>query len=388
MSIAIINATVGGTLTVSGATTLSSPLISNSRADFQGNVVISGNAIINSNCNVAGNINLTTFGLVAGATTITNAQLGYLSGATSNIQTQLGTVGTTATTALKGATNIWTGVNTFNNNVVLPTATYLSDAGLFIRGVGDSNNKLQYNATSDGPALQGLGGGRLGITANPTILTWNNATIDMNVRTSFNNEIRLNSNPLYIKSVGDNNHVLRYEGIVDGPSLQGALGGRLGTITKSDILTWNSNTGINTVAVSANTNLTGNVTILPYTSNTTLSAYQLNCQAITCLGQVVASGVGLLTTKLQCSANGTGILGLQCGSFQASTNANQTVSFPNTFLGSNNPLVFLQPVYASATTGTAYVISTSLTSFTYRFFFDGSVNSESAVLMYWQAYQV
>ena len=388
MSIAIINATVGGTLTVSGATTLSSPLISNSRADFQGNVVVSGNAIINSNCNVAGNINLTTFGLVAGGTTITNAQLGYLSGATSNIQTQLGTVGTTATTALKGATNSWTGVNTFNNNVVLPTATYLSDAALFLRGVGDSNHKLQYNGTSDGPALQGLTGGRLGIVANPTILTWNSATIDMNVRTSFNNEIRLNTNSLYLKSVGDNNHVLKYEGVVDGPSLQGALGGKLGTVAKSDILTWNSNTGVNTVAVSGNTNLTGNVTILPYTSNTTLSAYQLNCQAITCLGQIVAGGVGVLTTKLQCSANGTGILGLQCGTYTTATNGNQTVSFPNTFLGSNNPIVFLQPVYASATTGTAYVVSTSLTSFTYRFFFDGSVNSESAVAMYWQAYQI
>ena len=291
-------------------------------------------------------------------------------------------------TTLRGATNSWTGVNTFNNNVVLPTATYLQDSALFLRGVGDVNNRLQYNVTSDGPALQGLSGGRLGIASNPTILTWNSTTIDMNVRTSFNNEIRMNTNPFYLKSVGDNNHYLRYEGVVDGPSLIGNLGGRLGTIAKNDIITWNSNAGINTVNVSANTNLTGNVSILPYTSNTTLSAYALSCNAVTCLGQIIASGVGLLTTKLQCSANGTGILGLQCGSFQAVTNANQTVSFPNTFLGSNNPLVFLQPVYASATTGTAYVISTSLTSFTYRFFFDGSVNSESAVLMYWSAYQI
>ena len=467
MSIAVINITASGTLVVGGTSTLTGALTSGSTLNAQGitsttlnltnnlvqsgtgnlasgtggiscnaNLVVSGNTIINSNCNVLGNINLTR-DLVAGSITITNSQLGFLSGATSNVQTQLNTfttvptllgqtnawtglntynttlpsstisatianqlcnktytdatattAGTTATTNLKGATNTWTGVNTFNNNVVLPTATYLQDAGLFIRGVGDVNHKLQYNVTSDGPALQGLSGGRLGITANPTILTWNSTTIDMNVRTSFNNEIRMNSNPLYLKSVGDNNHVLRYEGVVDGPSLIGALGGRLGTVAKNDIITWNSNAGVNTVNVSANTNLTGNVNILPYTSNTTLSAHTLNCQAITCLGQVVASGVGVLTTKLQCSANGTGILGLQCGSYQASTNANQTVSFPNTFLGVNNPIVFLQPVYASATTGTAYVISTSLTSFTYRFFFDGSVNSESAVLMYWSAYQI
>ena len=569
MSIAIINATISGTLVVGGTSTLTGALTSGSTLNAQGitsttlnltnnlvqtgtgnlasgtggiscnaNLVVSGNTIINSNCNVLGNINLSR-DLVAGATTITNTQLGFISGLTSNAQTQITAViptllaqtnawtalntyntviptttisattanqfcnktytdtadtttitnlragantwtgintyntsvnvfnvlptssvnatttqqltnkstvdslittnntllfgsnnswnGTTtfggsvnfnttsffntlppqtsilpttntmctnklyvdaSFTTLRGATNSWTGVNTFNNNVVLPTATYLVDSALFLRGVGDVNHKLQYNVTSDGPALQGLSGGRLGITTNPTILTWNSTTIDMNVRTSFNNEIRMNSNPFYLKSVGDNNHVLRYEGVVDGPSLIGALGGRLGTIVKNDILTWNTTAGINSVNVSGNTNLTGNVNILPYAPATILSAHTLNCQAITSLGQIVAGGVGIVTAKLQCSNNGTGILGLQCGSYQASTNANQVVAFPNTFLGSNNPIVFLQPVYASATTGTAYVISTSLTSFTYRFFFDGSVNSESAVLMYWHAYQV
>ena len=465
MSIAIVNATISGTLVVGGTSTLTGALTSGSTLNAQGitsttlnltnnlvqsgtgnlasgtggircnaNLVVSGNTIINSNCNVLGNINLTR-DLVAGSITITNTQLGYASGATSNIQTQITntvptllsqtnawtglntyntniptttisattanqlcnktytdltatTAGTTATTALKGATNTWTGVNTFNNNVVLPTATYLSDAGLFIRGVGDVNHKLQYNVTSDGPALQGLSGGRLGITANPTILTWNSTTIDMNNRASFNNEIRMNTNPFYLKSVGDNNHVLKYESVVDGPSLIGALGGRLGTITKNDILTWNTTAGVNSVNVSGNTNLTGNVNILPYAPATILSAHTLNCQAITSLGQIVAGGVGIVTAKLQCSNNGTGILGLQCGSFQASTDANQTVTFPNAFLGVNNPIVFLQPRYANAVAGTAYVITTSLTNFTYRFFFDGSVNSESAVLMYWQAYQI
>ena len=212
MSIAIINATISGTLVVGGTSTLTGALTSGSTLNAQGitsttlnltnnlvqtgtgnlasgtggiscnaNLVVSGNTIINSNCNVLGNINLTR-DLVAGSITITNTQLGYVSGATSNIQTQITntiptllgqtnawtglntynttlpsstisattanqlcnktytdltatTAGTTATTALKGATNTWTGVNTYNNNVVLPTATYLQDAGLFIRGV-------------------------------------------------------------------------------------------------------------------------------------------------------------------------------------------------------------------------------------------------------------
>ena len=271
----------------------------------------------------------------------------------------------------------------------------MNEGPLYFKAVGDNNHSLRYNATSDGPALQGFSGGRLGTTTKGDILTWNTTgavhRVDVNasLQIASANEVRLNTAPLYLKSTGDNNHFLQYTGApYDGPALQGNAGGKIGTVTKTDMINWTSSAGINTVNVSANTNLTGNVTILPYTSNTTLSAYQLNCQAITSLGQIVAGGVGIVTAKLQCSNNGTGILGLQVGSFQAATDANQTVTFPNAFLGVNPPIVFLQPRYANAVTGTAYVISTSLTNFTYRFFFDGSVNSESAVLMYWQAYQV
>lgn len=387
MSIAIINASVGGTLTVSGTTTLSSPLLSNSRGDFSG-LNCNGNAVI------SGNINLTTFNLVAGATTITNAQLGYLSGATSNLQTQLGAVGATATTALKSATNIWTGVNTFSTSLISSSSTYLNDSAIFLRSTGDTNTLLQYNATVNGPTLQGLAGGRLGITTNPTILAWNSTSIDMNVIVAINNSIRLNTNTMFLKTVGDNNHYLNYNATSDGPALIGFNGGRLGTTNtggRTDVLTWNSTSGINTVSVSGNTVLTGNVNLLPYTSNTTLSAYTLNCNSITCLGQIVAGGVGIVAAKLQCSNNGTGILGLQVGSFQASTNATQTVTFPNTFLGVNNPLVFCQVVYSGiGYSGTpAIVVSSSLTNFTYNFSFDGPfVHAESSVLIYWTAYQI
>ena len=213
----------------------------------------------------------------------------------------------------------------------------------------------------------------------------------MNAVVAINNSVRLNTNPLYLKTVGDNNHYLHYNAASDGPVLAGFAGGRLGTTNaggRIDMLTWNSTAGVNSVNISGNTNLTGNVNILPYAPATILSAHTLNCQAITSLGQIVAGGVGITTAKLQCSNNGTGILGLQCGSYQAIVDGNAVVTFPNAFLGVNAPLVFLQPRYAFATSGTAYVVSTSLTSFTFRFHFDGSVNSESQVLMYWSAYQI
>ena len=131
MSIAIINATISGTLVVGGTSTLTGALTSGSTLNAQGitsttlnltnnlvqsgtgnlasgtggiscnaNLVVSGNTIINSNCNVLGNINLTR-DLVAGSITITNTQLGYVSGATSNIQTQI----TNTVPTLLGQTN-------------------------------------------------------------------------------------------------------------------------------------------------------------------------------------------------------------------------------------------------------------------------------------------
>ena len=80
MSIAIINASVGGLLTIAGTTTLSEALTSASTLNTQG--------MTSTSLNVNG-ITTLTGNLVAGATTITNSALGQLSGASSNIQDQL-----------------------------------------------------------------------------------------------------------------------------------------------------------------------------------------------------------------------------------------------------------------------------------------------------------
>ena len=168
----------------------------------------------------------------------------------------------------------------------------------------------------------------------------------------------------------------------------------------TDILTWDrygvSVTGnVKTSSITtpnSTLSITGNVSLLPYTSNTILSAYTLNCNAVTCLGQIVAGGTGLVTAKLQCSNNGTGVLGLQMGSFKATSNSTSTVTFPNTFLGTNMPLVFLQVVYGGIgyPTNAPFVVSSSLTNFTYNFSFIGSAfnHAESSVQVNYVAFQI
>ena len=410
MSIAIINSTISGACVVGGTTTLTGALTSGSSLNAQGitsttlnltnnlvqtgtvnlapetggiscdgNLVVSGNTTINSNCNVLGNINLLR-DLVAGSTTITNTQLGFISGLISNKQTQItaviptllaqtnawtglktyntniptttisattanqlcnktyvDTADTTTKTNLRAGASTWTGINTYNTSVnvfnVLPTSsvnatttqqltnkstvdalittnnTTLLGSNNTWSGTTSFNGSVNFNSTSFFntvppqtsilPTINTVCTNKLYVDASFTTLR--GATNSWTGVNTFNNNVAhptatyLVDSGLFLRGVGDVNHKLQYNVTSDGPALQGLSGGRLGTNAKPDILTWNTTAGINTVNVYANTNLTGNVNILPYTSNTTLSAYQLNCNAVTCLVQIVAGGVGLLT---------------------------------------------------------------------------------------------
>jgi hypothetical protein len=156
--------------------------------------------------------------------------------------------------------------------------------------------------------------------------------------------------------------------------------------------TWSGTNSFGKTSMNGNLDLSGSLNLTPYASNGGLiSAYGLSCNAVTCLGQIVAGGVGIVTAKLMCSNNGTGILGLQCGSYQATTNGTQTVTFPNVFLGTNAPLIFCQVVYNGIgySPTSVFVVSSSVSNFTYNFSFSGSfAHAEQYVLVNWQAYQI
>ena len=138
----------------------------------------------------------------------------------------------------------------------------LNDKPLYLRGSGNTDHSLTFNVDVQGPALQGYSGGKLGTVGKSDIVTWNSTSgvntvsVNGNLQIAATNELRMNLAPIYLKTTGDNNHVLRYVGgAFDGPSLQGAAGGTLRTVTTSAVLTW-SDTSVNmNVPLISNTNI-------------------------------------------------------------------------------------------------------------------------------------
>ena len=273
MSIAIINASVGGLLTVAGTTTLSGALTSASTLNTQG--------MTSTSLNVNG-ITTLTGNLVAGATTITNSALGQLSGASSNIQDQLNKI------SINNILGVTTGIKNFAvGDYILPAITTGSynvgiGADVLNQTVSGSNNiaigKLagsgilgSDNITIGSSTLMVAPNNFTGSTcigkdsqisgSNQIVLGTDINTVKVYGKLDISGNVSLSNSTLFLRLPTDSNHTLTYDGTSNGPALKGFLGGRLGTITKVDILTWNTTSGINSVAVNGNTTLTGNTTI-------------------------------------------------------------------------------------------------------------------------------
>lgn len=131
----------------------------------------------------------------------------------------------------------------------------LADQPLLIRANGDGNHVLQYDRSIDGPRLDGFGGGRLGTTnGNVESLKWDGNGVTVTKRLCVEDQCMtkedlqkiktptkfvLADQPLIIRADGDRNHVLQYDGSIDGPRLDGFAGGRLGTTNgKGEALKW------------------------------------------------------------------------------------------------------------------------------------------------------
>jgi hypothetical protein len=80
------------------------------------------------------------------------------------------------------------------------------------------------------------------------------------------------------------------------------------------------------------TQITSSLNLLPYTSATILKAYTLSCNAVTCLGQIVAGGLGIVTSQIQITNSGTVITGLLIG-VSTSVVGKNTVTFGTAFVG-------------------------------------------------------
>jgi hypothetical protein len=101
--------------------------------------------------------------------------------------------------------------------------------------------------------------------------------------------------------------------------------------------------------------------LLPYIAQTFLKVYNINCQAITCLGQAIFGELGIITSRLQMGYGGTIMTGMYFGN-HTSVVGNNVVNFPaSTFTGFIIPRVLISP----SGNGVFYVVSRTLTSFTY-----------------------
>lgn len=187
------------------------------------------------------------------ALSVTSAGLGV--GSNPNPQATLDVSGTTR---LQGTVAVQRNIAVYANSTPQGdwmTSTY---AGLSDRyGVGLYNNggmrmfcSQQYTNSYIGLSLASPD--TTGATA-----TFNDLFIAANSAVYTNRELSLNYNPLTIRGANDKNHMLSYNGTVNGVVLQGYQGGQLyTTIANSVSLSWGSQTvGINTAAPASAFNL-------------------------------------------------------------------------------------------------------------------------------------
>jgi uncharacterized protein YoxC len=129
-----------------------------------------------------------------------------------------------------------------SGNTAVGGIVSLQDKQLRLRGLGDPNHYVAWSDKVDGPRIQGYQGGQLGtnIGSDKTILQWGTDGVRMNETVS------LQDKQLRLRGLGDPNHYVGWSGAVDGPRIQGFVGGQLGTNHTGDktALQWNQG-GVN-----------------------------------------------------------------------------------------------------------------------------------------------
>jgi hypothetical protein len=163
----------------------------------------------------------------------------------------------------------------------------------------------------------------------------------------------MNSSIIQLK--GDDYHMLGYAGAIDGFQLLGFNGGMIGIYTNSNMI------ALSNAGVAINTGFTVN-------------------------------GPTTFTKPLTIGTSGSTCNSMQFGSFTGVSNATQTVTYTTAFPAGIIPKVILTVVNTgqSYPTGNAFIVSESLTGFTYNFSFVSStvfVHAENFVKINWMALQ-
>ena len=309
------------------------------------------NVGINGNTTMKGNLSLSG-SLVVGATTITNASLGYVSGATSNIQNQLDAMVMSSGASLSG-TNVFTGTNAYNTN--LPTSTLtpttstqlttkayvdsISGGGITLAGTNAFTGTNTFNTNlptstvtpttatqlttktyvdtqmmgvpylSTTNAFTGTNTFNTNLptsTVTPTTATQltTKTYVDSlvtgmfytssNNTTSFSSNIAINTGKrIYFNGNADPNHYVGYDTPSNSLLLQTFGSGKIGTTDtngRNDIITWNTTVTTSPTFVVHNVGINGNTAM---TGNLSLS------------GSLVAGATTITNASLGCVSGAT-----------------------------------------------------------------------------------
>ena len=276
-------------------------------------------------------------------------------------------------TALQTRATAIEGVNTTQNTNI----TALQTRATAIEGVNTTQNTnitaLQTRAT----AIETVNTNQAtSITNIDTLNTTQNTRIT-NVENTNTNQSNLLTSMITLNTT-QNDRLTAIEGVntTQGTNIT-ALQTRATAIetvnTNQDAVNTTQNTNITalqqkttpivytTPVAGALTSLTSSLDILPYVSSTFLKVYNINNQAITCLGQAIFGGLGLITSRLQLGNFGTIMTGMSFGN-TLSVVGNNVVNFPaSSFSGAVVPRVLISP----SGNGVFFVVSRTVTSFTY-----------------------
>ena len=274
----------------------------------------SNSASITGNFNVSGTTTLTN-GIITNSTTLSPLVLSYLSGATSNIQSQINSLVVTAGVSLSGA-NVYTGTNAYNTNlptsILTPTTSTqlttkayvdsVSGAGVSLAG---ANTFTGLNAFSLPLTLSGnLIAGSTTIT-NASLGCVSGATTNLQGQLNKLSISNLTSNPS-----GTNNYAVGFQNLMALTTGSNNIGIGVQTLNQMVSGDYNvalgfqagSGTGNENVCIGRNANINGsyNGSVCIGKNSTITASNQIvlgtNTETVRILGKLDVTGLSTLGT--------------------------------------------------------------------------------------------
>jgi hypothetical protein len=236
--------------------------------------------------------------------------------------------------------------------------TALNSNAIYLKSLADSNHQIVMDLVTDSLSIYSFQGVSLGASiANKKALVIGPQQIDSNIPMNILGNVALNTKSLFLKSFGDTNHQITYEGSIDGVSIFGNLGVQLGTVQY----------GKRSLYV-------GNVA-------------EMNVPC-TFSSSPICAAIPTSSNHLVSKAYVDSVMQKQkFGVYRGTSDREQTIFFPTPFPSGTIPIIQLTVVYSgvgSAPLGVIYLVDYANTYLTYGYMLN-NVHAESSVAINWLA---